>query len=185
MLLDMSTGYYDKLEEEGADEIHTGCDLNLSKKRAIEELHNKKSQQFKLEKELLKIKKEIKNIDRILVQSSKESSTVYDVQIVETEASARLSLNGMYLLHVDQDSLTVKDILSDQSVYWQPYRSVKRFGVDEMNDKNIFILQVDGKSATNTDEFRFRTARAVELCEHVSHLCYMAAALRTNRISQC
>ncbi|NWH57001.1 DOK3 protein, partial [Geococcyx californianus] len=123
--------------------------------------------------------------------SSWQDLTEFPVVVVQTDAAARCSLHGHYVLSVLQQSLTLKDAQSRQPLLTWPYPFLRKFGQDKVGDcpspwgcwlprpragpspyalalQTIFSFEAGRRSDSGEGTFTFSTSRAPELCRAVA-----------------
>ncbi|XP_051487008.1 docking protein 3 [Apus apus] len=98
------------------------------------------------------------------IYSSWQDLTEFLVLVVRTDAAARCSLHGHYLLSVLPQSLTLKDLQTRQSLLTWPYLFLRKFG----QDQTIFSFEAGRRSDSGEGTFTFSTPRAPELCRAVA-----------------
>ncbi|NWS65516.1 DOK3 protein, partial [Crotophaga sulcirostris] len=96
--------------------------------------------------------------------SSWQDLTEFPVLVVQTDAAARCSLHGHYVLSALPQSLTLKDAQSRQPLLTWPYPFLRKFG----QDQTIFSFEAGRRSDSGEGTFTFSTPRAPELCRAVA-----------------
>ncbi|NXX74973.1 DOK3 protein, partial [Urocolius indicus] len=96
--------------------------------------------------------------------SSCQDLTEFPVLVLQTDAAARCSLHGHYLLSVLPQCLTLKEPQSRRPLLTWPYPFLRKFG----QDQSVFSFEAGRRSDSGEGTFTFSTPRAPELCRAVA-----------------